>query len=254
MPTDGAADGMYTVGQPRRFNTRQFTYDSVPPTIVAASRLPVDNRIIAEIEVTDASAAGVTGSGVDFDATTIELQDSEGESVAGEKKDDGAKMITFSSAELTSAGVYTLIVTAADRAGNVGVPQRFTYRDLIKPPRVASISPPTKSRVNRLTEISAVIEDESGAGIDFSITGSTIELRGPDDVAVGGTVVNDGINTLTDPLLTDGGDDGVYTVSVQPVDQRGVWRNAAIHNYLRYAGASRAIRLAHRFDGEYIQR
>ena len=233
LPTDGAADGRYTVNLNLVDNlgvsaayTRQFTYDSVPPTIVAASRLPVDNRIIAEIEVTDTSAAGVTGSGVDFDATTIELQDSEGESVAGEKKDDGVKMITFSSAELTSVGVYTLTVAAADRAGNVSVPQRFTYGILIKPPRVASMSPPMKSSVNHLTEISIVIEDESGAGIDFPSSSATVELRNPGNMIVGGTVVNDGNDTLTlklaEPLLTDGGDDGVYTVSVQPVDRRGV--------------------------------
>ena len=44
-------------------------------------------------------------------------------------------------------------------------------------------------------------------------------------VVVGGTV-GDGVDTMTlkliAPLLTDGSDDGVYTITVQPVDQRGV--------------------------------
>ena len=35
--------------------------------------------------------------------------------------------------------VYTLTVVVADRAGNVSVPQQFTYTDEIKPPRIASI-------------------------------------------------------------------------------------------------------------------
>ena len=71
-----------------------------------------------------------------------------------------------------------------------------------------------------------MLEDQSGAGIDFSPTGSAIELRSPNDVVVGGNVVNNGVDTLTlkliDPLLADGSDDGVYTISVQPVDLRGV--------------------------------
>ena len=116
---------------------------------------------------------------VDFDATIIQLQDSNGEPIAGETEDDGVKIITFTSTELTSVGVYTLTVVVADRAGNVSAPQRFTYRDLIKPPRVALISPSAKSRVNRLTEIFTVLEDQSGTGIDFSPTGSTVELRSP---------------------------------------------------------------------------
>ena len=238
LPTNGTADGKYTVnlnlvdklGVEAAY-TRQFTYDSVPPNVVAASRPPGenrinDNRIIVEFEVTDSSPIPGTGSGIDFDATTIQLQDSNGEPIAGETKDDGVKIITFTSAKLTSVGVYTLTVMIADRAGNVSVPQRFTYRDLIKPPRVVSISPPTKSRVSRLTEISTVLEDQSGTGIDFSPTGSTIELRSPNDVAVGGIVTDDGADTMTlkliDPLLTDGSDDGVYTITVQPVDQLGV--------------------------------
>ena len=55
---------------------------------------------------------------------------------------------------------------------------------------------------------------------------STVELRSPNDVVVGGIVTDDGADTMTlkliNPLLTDGSDDGVYTITVQPVDQLGV--------------------------------
>ena len=238
LPTDGSADGRYTVNLNlvdklgiEAVYTRQFTYDSVPPTIVAESRPPReniinDNRIVVEFEVADSSPVPGTESGVDFDATTIQLHGADGEPIAGAKRDDGVKLITFTSAELTSVGVYTLTVVVADRAGNLSVPQQFTYSDEIKPPRVTSISPPAKSRVNHLTEISTVLEDQSGAGIDFSPAGSTIELRSPDDVVVGGIIVDNGVDTmalkLLDPLLTDGSDDGVYMITVQPVDQQGI--------------------------------
>ena len=238
LPTDGTADGVYTVNLNLVDNlgvdvgyTRQFMYDSVPPTIVTESRPPReniinDNRIVVDFEVADMSPVPGAASGVDFGSTTIQLHDANGDPIAGETRDDGVKLITFTSAELTSVGVYTLTVMVADHAGNVSVPQQFTYADEIKPPRVVSLSPPTKSRVNRLTEISSVLDDQSGAGIDFSPAGSTIELRSPNDVVVGGNVVNNGVDTLTlkliDPLLADGSDDGVYTISVQPVDLRGV--------------------------------
>jgi methionine-rich copper-binding protein CopC len=238
LPTDGSADGTYTVNLNLVDNLgieaaymRHFTYDSVPPKIVTESLPPRENviddhRIIVEFEVADASPALEAGSGVDFDATSVQLQDSNGELIAGDMKDDGVSVITFTSAELASVGVYTLTIVVADRAGNLSVPQQFTYRDVILPPRVVSFSPAAKSRLNRLTEISAVIEDQSGRGIDFSPAGSTVELRSPDDVVVEGNIINDGVDTITlrllDPLLTDGSDDGVYVITVQPVDQRGI--------------------------------
>lgn len=239
LPTDGTADGTYTVNLNLVDNlgieaaySQHFTYDSVPPKIVTESLPPRENiidddRIIVEFEVTDASLGLEAGSGVDFDATSVQLQDSNGELIAGEMKDDGVSVITFTSAELASVGVYTLTIVVADRAGNLSVPQKFAYRDVIHPPpRVVSFSPPAKSRLNRLTEISAVIEDRSGRGIDFSSTGSTVELHSPDGVVVGGIVTNNGVDTLTfniiDPLLNDGSEDGVYTIVVQPIDRLGI--------------------------------
>ena len=253
LALDGDDDGVYSVevkavdyaGNVEEkeysflYDTQAPIISSVQASVVARDALeldtgniPNDYRIMVELEVTDAPEMQGIGSGVDFDATTIQLQDSDGEPIAGEKRDDGVKLITFTSSELTSVGVYTVIVVVADRVGNVGVPQRFIYRDQVKPPRVTSITPATKSRVNSLTEISSVLEDQSGAGIDFSPTGSSIELRSPNDVVVGGIVTNNGVDTLAlnlaDPLLTDGSDDGVYTISVRPVDQRGVRGEARI--------------------------
>ena len=46
-----------------------------------------------------------------------------------------------------------------------------------------------------------MLEDPSGAGIDFSPAGSTIELRSPDEVVVGGIIVDNGVDTMTLKLL-----------------------------------------------------
>ena len=116
LPTDGSADGRYTVNLNlvdklgiEAVYTRQFTYDSVPPTIVAESRPPReniinDNRIVVEFEVADSSPVPGAESGIDFDATTIQLHGADGEPIAGAKRDDGVKLITFTSAELTECG------------------------------------------------------------------------------------------------------------------------------------------------------
>jgi len=59
------------------------------------------------------------------------------------------------------------------------------------------------------------------SGIDFSATGSTIRLRGPKGDVPGVQSDDDAsilILTLTNPLATDGSDDGSYTISVTPAN------------------------------------
>ncbi|MCH8290105.1 Ig-like domain repeat protein [Candidatus Poribacteria bacterium] len=243
LPTNGTADGVYTVelhlvdklGVETDY-IRQFTYDSQPPIITEESRPPEENRLTqnrveVEFEVTDdpsgpnSEATVFKGGGVDFAATTVQLLSPDGTPVNGEQIDDGEKTITYTSAALPSVGTYSLIVTLVDRAGNQGIPQQFTYEILIDPPRVASIDPPNKARVNQLEQIIVKLEDGSGAGLDFSLNGSSIELRDSNNLIVEGVVTDNGVDEMTltikIPLLTDGGDDGVYTVIVQPVDRLG---------------------------------
>ena len=82
------------------YDTQAPIISSVQASVVARDALeletgniPNDYRIMVELEVTDAPEMQGIGSGVDFDATTIQLQDSDGEPIAGEKRDDGVKMI-----------------------------------------------------------------------------------------------------------------------------------------------------------------
>ncbi len=239
LPTNGTADGVYTtelhlvdkLGTDVDY-TRRFTYDSQPPVITAQSRPPADNTlpknlIEVEFEVTDTlpSPPGRSGSGVDFAASTVQLVGPNNATINGKKTDDGLNKITFKSDVLPSVGTYTLSVTLADFAGNSGLPQKFKYDYRIDPPRVVSISPSNKAKVNRLNRIVAKLEDFSGSGINFSSTGSTVELRDSKNLVVDGDVQNNGVDeislTVKIPLLTDGSEDGVYTVTVQPVDNLG---------------------------------
>ncbi|MEK9137863.1 MAG: hypothetical protein AAB393_12130, partial [Bacteroidota bacterium] len=250
LPTNGTADGGYTVelhlvnklGTTVDY-TRRFTYDSQPPIITAKSRPPADNTISknlieVEFEVTDAlplrseSVPPVeegrgerAGSGVDFAASTVQLLGPNNATITGKKTDDGVSKLSFKSDVLPTVGTYTLSVTLVDLAGNSGIPQKFKYDYRIDPPRVVSISPSNKAKVNRLTRVTAKLEDFSGSGINFSSTGSTIELRDPKSLVVDGDVQNNGVDelslTVKIPLLTDGSEDGVYTVTVQPVDKLG---------------------------------
>ena len=61
--------------------------------------------------------------------------------------------------------------------------------------------------------------------------------------------------SLMDPLLTDGSDDGVYTISVQPVDRLGV--SGEVRQFTITYDTQKpphTVRFAYRYDGECVKR
>jgi hypothetical protein len=90
-------------------------------------------------------------------------------------------------------------------------------------PEIVSTEPPEGSNVDAVAQVTAVLEDNSGMGMDLDA--STIRLESPDGAEVSGVQTDDDVSTivwkLTDPLPTDGTADGTYTIVVNAVDKAG---------------------------------
>ena len=236
LSRNGSADGEYTVNVQYtdligETLTEDFilTFDSQPPTITVGSRPQIANplttgRIEVELEVTDAFA-GVQGSGFDASASTFELFDANGTMIDGAQTDDGISRFAFRSEVLPEDGVYTLVVTLVDRAGNRSIPQPFIY-DAEEPTieAVSHIDPTaTVSNVGEfLTRVEATVSD-AGTGIDFDR--SLIQLLNAAGEVIPGAPYHDNESTigwvLETPLTREGNFDGLYSLRVSAVDKAG---------------------------------
>jgi methionine-rich copper-binding protein CopC len=165
-----------------------------------------------------------TGSGVDFAFSKGSMSLSNVADIV--REDNGVDTMTFSFAPIENTDTYTITITLADKAGNQQTYQsEFDFvekpEDLL--PEVASVDPPDRALVNSVSQVSAVLIDNSEEGIDLDL--SSIRLVGPDGVEVGGVQTDDDNSTitweLTSPLPTDGSVDGTYTINVNAVDKAG---------------------------------
>ena len=207
--------------------TIELVYDTQAPAIV--STIPAANpltteRIEVELEVTDAFG-GVQGSGFDVSALTFELFDANGAMIDGAQTNDGAGRFAFRSRVLPEGGMYTLVVTLVDRAGNRSIPLPLIY-DAEEPTieAVSHIDPTaTLSNVSEfLTRLEATVSDV-GTGIDFDR--SLIQLLNAAGEVVPGTPYHDDEATigweLATPLTREGNFDGLYSLRVSAVDKAG---------------------------------
>ncbi len=231
---DGSQDGSYRI-QVRltdkagnaETRTIELVYDTQAPAIV--SSIPTANpltaeRIEVELEVTD-TFAGVQGTGVDASASTFELFDANGAMVDGAQTNDGAGRFAFRSRVLPEGGMYILVVTLMDRAGNSSIPLPLIY-DAEEPTieAVSHIDPTaTVSNVSDfLTRLEATVSDV-GTGIDFDR--SLIQLLNAAGEIVPGTLYHDDEATigweLATPLTREGNFDGLYSLRVSAVDKAG---------------------------------
>ncbi|MFC1714561.1 Ig-like domain-containing protein [Candidatus Poribacteria bacterium] len=230
LPTDGSADGTYTInvnavdkdGGANTFSST-FVYDTQVPIIISVT--PEDGSVltIAPDQVVIVVSDG-TGSGVDFAFSRDSMTLSNVADIV--REDNGVDTMTFSFAVIENTDTYTVTITLADKAGNQQTYQSdFDFvekpEDLL--PEVASVEPSDRALVNSVSQVSAVLIDNSAEGIDLDL--STIRLVGPDGVEVGGVQTDDDNDTiaweLTSPLPTDGSADGTYTVNVSAVDKAG---------------------------------
>ena len=207
--------------------TIELVYDTQAPTIVSTIRTAnplTTQQIEVELEVTDTFAGG-EGSGFDASASTFELFDVNGAMVDGAQTNDGAGRFAFRSRVLPEGGMYVLVVTLADRAGNRSIPLPLIY-DAEEPTieTVSHIDPTaTVSNVSDfLTRLEATVSDV-GTGIDFDR--SLIQLLNAAGAVVPGTPYHDDEGTigweLSTPLTREGNFDGLYSVRVSAVDKAG---------------------------------
>ena len=231
---NGSQDGAYLIrvrstdkAGNAETRTIELVYDTQAPTIVSTIRTAnplTTQQIEVELEVTDTFAGG-QGSGFDASASTFELFDVNGAMVDGAQTNDGAGRFAFRSRVLPEGGMYTLVVTLMDRAGNRSIPLPLIY-DAEEPTieAVSHIDPTaTVSNVSDfLTRLEATVSDV-GTGIDFDR--SLIQLLNAAGEIVPGTLYHDDEATigweLATPLTREGNFDGLYSLRVSAVDKAG---------------------------------
>ena len=207
--------------------TIDLVYDTQAPTIVSPIRTanPLTTpQIEVELEVTDTFAGG-QGSGFDASSSTFELFDVNGAMVDGAQTNDGAGGFAFRSRVLPEGGMYILVVTLVDRAGNHSIPLPLIYD--AEEPTIEAVShielTATVSNVSEfLTRLEATVNDV-GTGIDFDR--SLIQLLDATGEVVPGTPYHDDEATigweLATPLTREGNFDGLYSLRVSAVDKAG---------------------------------
>ncbi len=249
LPRDGSADGEYTI-QLSIFDKagnnadmeQAFVYDTLipaivavtantdPPTPIPAEGLAVINQSFARLAVklSDTNGGTTQMSGIDLVGTDIRLLAPGNAPVGINIRDDGVDIITVSFASLRQRGTYIVEITPQDLAGNVsGYAIEYKFNLELGRSSVSDVTIDDQSApvafVNRLDEIVATLVDVSGTGLDLTTDGSTTTVIGPNG-EVDGDQASRGENQIVwTPLqlATDGSADGVYTVTVTPVDSVG---------------------------------
>ena len=249
LPTDGSADGRYTVtitpidnaGRQGDVVYRQFVYDTQEPRITAATPLTLNAPVsyvsggLNQFTFTVADvvpAEGIEPSDILWESQTIELLDASGTAVPTALTYDelaSQLYLTLSSpfAQDGSAdGEYTVKLGIVDRSGNL-LDAEYTFIYDSQVPSLSSVrvntEPPVALVPNRITEIlesvsSITFEFEEATRVDFANT--QVTLTGPGGEAIPLTLEDNGTTGLTAsflPLVQV----GMYTLSVTVQDVAG---------------------------------
>ena len=249
LPTDGSADGQYTVaitpidkaGRQGKIVYRQFIYDTESPRITASSPIVLSQPVSYipgglnqfSFTVEDAGPADLL-----LEAQTIELIDSSGNAVPATLTYDeltNQLYLTLPSPFARDGsvdGAYTVKLSIIDRAGNtLDLEHLLIYDSQV--PQLSSVMVNTESPVELLPqEVTEILEPvsritlqfEEATRVDFTNTGIT--LLNTDAIDASGelttveiplTLEDDGTSqmTVSFPELNQ---IGTYTLSVTPQD------------------------------------
>ena len=255
LPTDGSADGRYTVtvtpkdkaGRQGDVVYRQFVYDTQEPRITAATPVSLNQPatyIGGSLTQFQFTVEDVGPAGLQLAEQTIELIDAQGASVNATFTFDEINSQLYLTLDTPLAqdgsadGEYVVHVSLVDKAGNMlDSEQSFVYDSQV--PRLSSVLINTGSPVElvpqEITEVSESISSitlqfEETTRVDFANT--VVGLIGPDGQAISINISVDGLTQLTARFveLTQA---GLYTLSVTPQDIAGNAAQGAVQYSFR---------------------
>ena len=200
-------------------NTSDTSVDLIPQQIVQID--DVINQVT--LEFTEPNR-------LDFERTTVELLAPDGQQISLTQEENSLSQLIVQFISMTENGVYTLSVTPQDIAGNIAQTAReYQFLLDIALPSVSSVlidgQLMSNLYVNKtISTIVATFIEPSGIGLDFSDDGSSITVTNENGVEVVGITQSNEQNQLTWMPLTfpsNGSFDGIYNVSVTPIDKVG---------------------------------
>jgi len=230
LAIDGSANGKYnvsvmardTIGNSKEYN---FLFEYLPTAPGLLSMNPADgSSIFRPIERVEARLDNKSGAGINFGSSLIKLLDPLGQEVKGGMSHNGVDTMFFilQNSFATNGrddGQYTVGVKAVDNDGYESPVYRANFTYDTTPPELVETVPESGAILNSVSEVSAKLAD---ATTQVDLFDSKIDLKGP--VSVAAMQVNDGVDTISlkfFELPADGSVDGLYQVSVSPVDVLG---------------------------------
>ena len=227
----GADDGQYDVSV--------RAADAAGNAVSIASSLILDTQAPRILSMTPAPNSVLSGgieqialtlapdtTGLDISAVTATLLSPSGSAVATALRVDSDESLRLEFAPLradgTDDGTYRVIWNLTDLAGNsVSETREFTLSS--RKPYLVSSEPADEAYVNRWSQFTAQLGDDSGAGINFDTL--QISISDPDGQPAAGRASHDGAQTIAftadAPAPNNGSADGVYAVSIYVENKQG---------------------------------
>ncbi len=235
---DGSDDGTYTIevtptdraGNTSGAAVREFYLVSQKHEPEIRLATPQTTRVNSLMTV-GVELIGYVGAGIDFDASTVSVTNSQGVLISQEELEhtvggvSNPDSLTWTAAvpvarDGSADGEYIVTATFVDFTE-----RRFTQEFSIvldtQIPALVSTVPAANETVSELSQIEVKLS-ELTSGIDF--LQSTFQLtHGDTEVPV--NITSNGTDTVTltlaEPIALDGSDDGTYAIKVSPTDRAG---------------------------------
>ena len=251
LPTDGSADGRYTVtitpkdrtGRQGEVVYRQFVYDTQKPRIIDATPMELTQPVtyvgdtFTQLQF---SLEDVGPAGLDLEAQRVEFFDAAGTPVSGVLTiDDINDQLYFT---LTSPfprdgsadGDYLIKFSLTDKSGNrLDAEHKLVYDSQVSQLSAVTVNTvsPIELLPHRITDIlepisNITLQFEEATRVNFAST--VITLTGPNDEAIPFVLKDDGKSQLMMSFVSLE-QVGVYTLTVTPQDIAGNVTSGAVN-------------------------